>query len=250
MRKKTLTATMIVLLLSQALLSACKKAETTGEGLKVSPEAHQKEMVKKSFEESKKAIAAKINGESITMFSLLREMNTIAPQYAAAGTQRTPELDQKIRTDALHTLIFQEMAVQEARKRGMKVDPEAIDRETENIRATTGPGDAFREFLARNGLTEQELRKTIEQDALFEMIAAQEIDAKITVTDAALRERYKKEKAGWKDPAHRKMTFEESKVVLERKVRAEAAEKRMREWEQELKKNARIEIIEQKQKQG
>ena len=248
MRKSTITAIIMVLLLPQLMLSACKRSETTSG--KTSPEAHQKEMVKKSFEESKKVTAAKVNGEAITVFALLREMNAIAPQYMAAGAQKTPELDEKIRADALNTLIFQEMAVQEARKRGMKVSPEVIDREMENIKAKTGPGDAFQEFLARNGLTEKELRKTIEQDALFEMIAAQEIDAKITITDAALRERYKKEKAGLKDPAHRKMTFEESRGMLEQKARAEAAEKRMREWEKELKKNARIEIIEHKPKQG
>jgi hypothetical protein len=248
MRKSTVTAIIMVFLLPQLMLSACKKSETTSG--KTSPDAHQKEMMKNSFEESKKVTAAKVNGEAITMFALLHEMNAIAPQYTAGGTQRTPELDAKIRTAALNTLIFQEMAVQEARKRGMKVGPEVIDREMENIKAKTGPGDAFQEFLAKNGLTEKELRKTIEQDALFEMIAAQEIDTKITITDAALRKRYKKEKAVLKDPAHRKLTFEESRGMLEQKARAEAAEKRMREWEKELKKNARIEIIEHKPQQG
>lgn len=248
MRKSTITAIIMVFLVPQLMLSACKKSETTSG--KSSPEAHQKEMVNKSFEESKKVAAAKVNGEAITVFTLLREMNAIAPQYVAAGTQRTPAVDEKIRTDALNTLIFQELAVQEARKRGMKVNPEIIDREMENIKAKIGPGDAFQEFLAKNGLTEKELRKTIEQDALFEMIAAQEIDAKITITDAALREHYKKEKARMKDPAHRNLTFEESRGMLEQNARTEAAEKRMREWEKELKKNARIELIEQKPKQG
>jgi hypothetical protein len=248
MRTNTLTAIIMVLLVPQLLLSACKKSETTS--AKASPDAHQKEMVKKSFEESKKVAAAKVNGETITVFALLREMNAIASQYVAAGTQRTPALDEKIRTDALNTLIFQEMAVQEARKRGMKVNPEVIDREMENIKAKTGSGDAFLEYLAKNGFTEKELRKTIEQDALFEMIAAQEVDAKIAITDAALRERYKKEKSRMKDPAHRKLTFEEARGMLEQKANAEASEKRMREWEKELKKNARIEIIEHKPQQG
>jgi hypothetical protein len=86
----------------------------------------------------------------------------------------------------------------------------------------------------------------IEQDHLFELIAAREIDAKITVTDAALRERYKKEKAKMKDASHLKMSFEEAKGMLELKVRAEAGEMRMREWERDLRKNALIEIVEQK----
>ena len=148
-------------------------------------------------------------------------MNATAPQYLAKGQQRTPELDEKVRNDALDILIFQELAVQEAKKRGMKVKPEVIDGAVKKIKADKG-SEAFQTYLAENGLTEDELRKTIEQDALFEMIAAQEIDVKITVTDAALRERYKKEKAGMKDAAHGQMTFEAAKGMLEQRIRAEA----------------------------
>lgn len=247
MRKSFITAVIMLLLVPQLMLSACKKSETTG--LKVSPEAHEQAMVKKSFDESKKVTAAKVNGEAISMFVLLREMNAIAPQYLAAGKQRTPELDERIRKDALDIVIFEELAVQEARKRGMKVKPEEIDHQLNDMKAK-GPGNAFQEYLAKNDLTEAEFRKLLEQDALFEMIAAQEIDAKITVTDAALRERYNKEKAGLKDSSHRKMTFEESKGLLEQKIRAEATQKKMREWAAQLKKNARIEIAERKPKQG
>ncbi len=245
MRKSAVTAVIMVLLFTQFMFSGCRKTETTG----ISPEEHQKEMVRKSFEESKKTIAAKVNGEPITMFALLREMNAVAPRYAAAGKERTPKLDEKIRTDALNTLIFQELAVQEAKKRGMKADPAEIERAVKEIKDKAGSGAAFREYLASNGLTEEELRKTIEQDALFEMIAAREVDEKVTVTDAALRARYGREKAGLKDAAHRQMTFEEAKEMLEQKIRAEAGEKRMRAWEKELKKNARIEIVKQKRKQ-
>ena len=216
MRTSTRTAIIMILLVPQFMLFACKKAEKTS--AKVSPEAHQQEMMKKSFEESKKAIAATVNGETITIFSLLREMNTIAGNYVKPGQQPTPELNAKIRQDALNTLIFQTIAVQEARKRGMKVKPEELDRELETIKAKAGPGDAFREYLVKNGLTEEELRKTIEQDALFEMIASQEVDAKITVTDAELRERYKKDKAGLKDPSHKQMTFEAAKACLSRRL--------------------------------
>ena len=248
MRKSTITSVIMVLLITQAMLSACKKSES--ERALIAPEAHQQEMVKKSLEESKKVTAAKVNGQAITMFALLREMNAVASQYAAAGTPKTPELDQKIRTDALNTLIFQELAVQEARKHGMKVNPEVIDHEIESIKAKAGPGDAYKEYLAKNGLTEEELRKTIEQDALFEMIATREIDEKITITDADLRARYKKDKAGLKDSSHRQMNFEAAKGMIEQKVRSEAGEQRMREWEQQLKKNALIEIVGQKQKQS
>jgi parvulin-like peptidyl-prolyl isomerase len=248
MRKRTLVAIILVFAISHLALVSCKKKETAG--VPPSPEAHRTAMLEKSFAESKKVAAARVNGEAITMFSLLQEMNAIAPQYLAPGKQRTPELDAKIRKHALDTVIFEELAVQEAKKRGMTVTSEVLDREIKKIKADTGSADAFREYLVQRGLSESELRKMIEQDALFEMISAQEVDAKITVTEADLRTRYNKEKAGLKDSSHKQMTYEAAKGMLEQRVRAEAGEKRMREWEQELRKNARIEVLDQKQKQG
>ena len=44
------------------------------------------------------------------------------------------------------------------------------------------------------------------------------------------------------------MSFEEAKGLLEQKIRAEAGEKRMREWEKELRKKAKIEIIKHENK--
>jgi len=247
MKVGTIAPAIIILLISQVVLFACKKTETTGiKTLQGSPEAHQQAIMKKSFEESKKVLAAKVNNEPITMFSLLREMNAIAPQYVASGKQRTPEIDAKIRKDALNTLIILELAVQEARKCGLKVRPELIDSTIKKIQTDAKSMDAYQNDLVQQGMSEDELRRSIEQDKLFELIAAQEIDAKVKVSDQELRTHYAKEKAGLKDVAHGQMTFEQAKGMLERKARAEAAEKRMREWEKELRKTARIEIIEQK----
>jgi len=248
MKKHCTTLITLALLVPQLMFPACRKSES--KRAQSAPEAHQQEMVKKSFAESKKVIAAKVNGEPITMFALLREMNAIVPQYLAQGRQRTPELDAKVRNDALNGLILQTLGAQEARQRGIKVTPEIIDGEMKKIKASKGSEDAFQTYLADSGLTEELLRSSIENDMLFERIAAQEVDAKITVTDAALRERYAREKAGLKDASHRQMTFESAKGMLEQKIRTEAAENKMREWTRSLREKARIELVEQKQKKS
>ncbi len=250
MNKRTIIILFMAFIILPITLFACKKNETVP--AKQSPELHQQEMLTRSFAESKKVIAAKVNNEPITEFSVLREMNTLAAQYVNRGKDPKPGpgLDKKIRTDALNILIFQTLAVQEARKLGMTVRQEDVDGEINKIKTAKGSAGAFQAYLDANGLTEDELRKMIEQDYLFEQIATREIDEKITVTEADLRARFKKYKALLKGSAHEQMTFEEAKGQLEQKVREEAAEKRMREWEKELRKNARIEIIEQMPKQG
>ncbi len=241
MRRGTITA-LGALVLVAVMLAACTKEETT--------ETHQKEMMRKSFDESKKAAAATVNGEVVTMFSLFREMNAIAPQYLKPGQKQTPELDRKIREDALRNVITVTLAVQEARRSGLTVPPGTIDKEIRKMREKAGSEKAFQDYLAGNGLREDELRSMVERDALFEMIAAREVDAKIRVTDAALRARYRKDRANLKDARHRQMTFEEARGLVEQEVRTEAAEKRMREWEKELRKNARIEITAGNQRKG
>jgi hypothetical protein len=243
MNKRLLFAAVVVAVVSaQFLFAGCKRSESPGE--RTTPEqAHQKEMLNKSFEESKKVIAVNVNGTPISEFFVLREMNVIAPQYLKPDQKRTPDLDAKIRRDAITIVITQELAVQDAKKRGIQIQPAAIDRELQKMKAATASEGAFQKFLESNGLTAEELKKVMENELLFERIASLEVDAKIDLSDSVLKERYDREKAGRKDSAHQQMTFEAAKGMLGQQVRAEAMEKRMKAWEKELRKNARIEII-------
>jgi hypothetical protein len=224
-------------------LSGCRQQEAAGPGAApAQQQGRRQEMLQKSFAASKTVSAARVNGQEVTEFIVLREMNAIAPRYLKPGQGRTPEMDARIRRNALDIVIFQTLAVQEAKRRGMRVRPEALDAEIAGLKENQGSGGSFQDYLTGNGLTEEEFRKELEQEALFEQISAQEIDAKITITDAALRERYAREKTGLKNAARRQMTFDEARPLLERRLRDEAGEKRLRTWEQELRQNARIEI--------
>ncbi len=221
------------------MLSACKKEEAP----KTAEQAHEQKMLERSFSESKKAVAAKVNGADITEFAVFREMNTLRQQFLQAGQKPSAELDAKIRKDALDVLVTQELAVQEAGKKGMKVQPQVVDDAVAKMKKDAGSEEAYRKRLAENGLTEDELRAMIGRDALFEMIATSEVDSKIAIADAAVRARYEKERASMKDSAHKNVTYEAAKGLLEQQMRAEAAEKRMAQWEKDLRKNASIEII-------
>src|SRR5512146_2701480 len=113
MMRRIAPACITALLIPLLSLSACRKQEaprTMTSPPAPQEQAHEKEMLKKSFEESKRVVAAKVNGEPISEFSVLREMNAIAPQYLASGQKPTPELNAKIRKDALNTLVIQALA--------------------------------------------------------------------------------------------------------------------------------------------
>ncbi len=241
----------ILLAMILPALSACNSNGASAVSAVQAEQAHKAAILQRSFEESKKVRAATVNGEVITLFALLREMNAIAPRYSATDRKADKTKQDMIRTDALNILVFQTLASQEARKRGLSVRPDVIDAEMKRIQAELGTDDAFRAYLAKNGLSEAELRASIEGDALFEMIATREVDMRISVTDGTLRGFYTKHRSEFvAGPDRRQMSFEEAHPALERRLRTEAEEKRMKEWQNELRKNARIEVVKETRKAG
>jgi len=163
---------------------------------------------RKGVEESKKMVVARVNGADITLDKLLSRMNQIAPAYVGHG-QRTPETDEQVKHGALSILIFRELAVQEAIRRGMKVPTEQVDEALKKIKADIGSEDVFKKTLTTAGETEESFRKYLERNMLFDMITAEEI--------------FHKAKGKGADD--------------------EEIEQRKQEWEAELRKNAKIEIL-------
>lgn len=185
---------------------------SAGKDAAAKPGEHEEmlEKYRKGVEESKKVVVARVNGAEITMFGLLNRMNQIAPLYMQPGQPRDPGTDARVRQGALDMLIFRELAVQEAVRQGMKVEPEALDRSVKTLKDHLGSEDAYRAYLSREGLTEESLRKGIERDQLYERIAEKEIFQKLKATG---------------------------------KNDLEAVETRRQEWEAEMKKTATIEIL-------
>jgi len=192
--------------------ASCAHGTSAGKDNVVKPAEHEEmlEQYRKGVEESKKVPVARVNGAEITMFDLLNRMNRIAPQYMKPGQPRDPGTDARVKQEALDVLIFRELAVQEAVRQGMKVEPEALDRSVKTLKDRLGSEDAYKAYLSREGLTEESLRKGIERDQLYERVAEKEIFQKVQATG---------------------------------KNDLQAVEARRREWEAEMKKTATIEIL-------
>jgi len=192
-------------------------------------------------EESKRTIAAKVNGVPISRYDLVAEMNTIAPQYIKPGQKRDPRTDEKVRKEALNRLIWRELAVQEAKKQGMKAPAGAVAEEMKRIKAEEKTEEAFRQRLAKSGMTEEELRRQIERNILVEMITEKEIFGKVTVDLDGTKKVYEKKRESFKGPSG-PMTFEEARPLIEKELTTAAVQKREDEWVREMRKGARIEI--------
>jgi hypothetical protein len=246
MERKSLRMTVAVLLIGLAIGltgTSCKKKEEVGTVPPGNPAMipDKVEAYRKSLEETKSITVAKVNGVSIPMSDLIREMNIIAPSYIKPGEQRNPDLDKKIRDGALDGLIRDELVHQEAVRQGMKVPPEMVEDELKKIKAGLKSEQGYREHLKRLGITEEEMKDKIERELLDGMISRKEIFAKVKIDPQTVKRTYEREKASYKGPTGQ-MSFEEARPFIEQKLMAEAAQKREDAWIKELTKAAKIEI--------
>jgi len=244
---------MAVALMALAMVFTCSscskkkdasKSMSQKEALKLT-QSKQAEEIKRGVRESKQIVIATVNGAELTMFDLLREMNAVAPKIIPHGQTGTPELTAKVKKEALNNLIFKELAVQEAIKEGMKVKPEAVEDVINKVRAQAGTEEAYKKYLEERNLNEDALKKTVERSQLLEMITAEEIFDKIKVDDKVLRNTYEKDKASFmtKEDPSRQMSFEEAEGFIEGKIKSERGQKRIAQWNNELRKKAKIEVM-------
>ena len=233
--------TLVIMLVSLACFGCKRSKEAEKPSVQLPPEhAKAVEAVKKSMEESKKSTAATVNGAPITMYDLVSEMNAIGSQYVKPGQAKTPEVDKKVRKDALDRLIYRELAVQEAKRQGMTVPPQGIDQEITKMKSGLKTEDAYRKKLESMGVSEDELKKQIERSLLVDMVTEKEIFQKVHISPELVKKTYEKDKGSFK--GHGEMTFEQAKPMIEEKLMTAAVQKREDAWISELKKKAKIEV--------
>ena len=148
--------------------------------------------------EDRKTIVAKVNGAAINSQSLIDVMN-----HMSAANERASifESREEIRKKALDRLIFEELAVQEARRRGLVLGEGALDRGMATVRRNLGDEEAYKNFLASQGITDEELRSQVERALLLQRIIDQEVTRKAVVSDDAVRNEYGRQKDRFIVPA-------------------------------------------------
>jgi hypothetical protein len=229
-----------VFALSLAGISCKKENAATKQNLPPGQEAKE-EALRKGLQEAKQVIVATVNGVGIPMSDLIREMNALAPSYIKPGEKRDPDLDKKIRDEALDGLIRDELVHQEAIRQGMKVSPETVEGELKKIKAGLQSEQAYQENLRRLDVTEDEMKSRIERKLLDGMISQKEIYDKVKIDPKMVRRTYEKERASYKGPSGQ-MSFEEARPLIEQKLMTEAAQKREDAWIKSLSKAAKIDI--------
>lgn len=221
-------------------LSSCKKQEPAAPPPTPEQKAAIEEM-KKDAAEARKVYAARVNGSEITMFDLVREMNRVVSKYAKPGEAVAPAITRKVKKEALDNLIFNELAIQEAVRQKITVSPDVVETVVKQMKDHAGSKEKYQEYLDNMGVTEEGLRKRIERGHLLEAITAKEIYQNITIDDKEMRAEYERNKSAYK-AGDRQLSYEEASAAVKKKLIFERGAVKKQEWENILKKNARIEI--------
>lgn len=132
-------------------------------------------------------IVARVNGEDITRHSLAGMMKRMEAINVKTATSETRE---ETRKKALDNLIIQELALQEARRRGLRVEEQSVDRAMERFITSLGHEEGFNNYLKTQKTTAVEVRAQFERSLLLQLIAGSEVVSKVTVTDADVRSEY------------------------------------------------------------
>lgn len=171
---------------------------TSEQAVAASDDKQEIEENRKKAAEARKEIVARVNGAEITMYDLLGMMNRVAKAFYKDVPEPTEEITREIKQRALDRLIFEELAVKEAVKQGIKPKAERTQEVIDNLKNSYGSAEGFAGYLADIALTEGQLRARIDRGQLLEGITGREVFQKTGKDPEAVDRLYKEYKEAGK----------------------------------------------------
>ncbi len=147
-------------------------------------------MQKAASEDPGKIVAVKVDGSAITMDALVKMMNRLGPPPEAGSAESL----EAVKKSALDRLILQELAYQQAKKQGIRIEQKKIDTAIANFKENAGGEQEYMAFLKKEGKTETDLRADVERSLLLEHIYNREVLEKTFVPDDVLLQEYERDK--------------------------------------------------------
>ena len=143
----------------------------------------------------------RVNGTVLTDRDLLREMMNVFPHARQHGGHFPKDSEAQIRETALHNIEFEELAYQEALRRGLTIPASKLDRAIKDFRAQFDSDAEFQQYLqAEQKGSVRELRNKIRRAILIDKVLLLEVDQRAKYTDDQLRVFYAKNSDRFRKP--------------------------------------------------
>lgn len=143
----------------------------------------------------------RVNGAVLTDRDLVREMLNVFPYAKQHGGKFPKDSEPEIRKAAIHNLEFEELAYQEAKRRGLTVTAAKLNQAWREFRAQFDTDAQFQQYLAAEQKgSKEELRSQIRRAILIDVVLKSEIESRAKSTEAQLRAFYDKNPDRFRKP--------------------------------------------------
>ncbi len=138
-------------------------------------------MAKKSSAIELDNIIAVVNNDVITRVELENRLQLIKKQL---GTRTQLPDDAILRKQVLERMIMEKVQLQIAKRSGIRLDDETINRVIENIAKENKLSmDQFRQVLARDGMAFADFRENIKNEMIINELRKRQVNNKVSVSD-------------------------------------------------------------------
>ncbi|MFO0599671.1 MAG: peptidyl-prolyl cis-trans isomerase [Myxococcaceae bacterium] len=143
-------------------------------------------------------VVATVNGETISRVDFERLLSREA-QSMEGNSPRTPEQVEPFKQALLQTLIERVLLLQAAKTANVTVTTEEVDRRVLAL-GSEYPAGTFDEALTNSGTTRSALTRSTREQLTIEKLLAQEVDARLAVSEQQIREYYDEHAAEYSEP--------------------------------------------------
>ncbi len=202
--------TLFSFLVSSPVLAAVPGQDNQGQ--EMSPAGGKTDDMRERARAAERTVVAKVEGREINMLELVRMMNRVV-QVEYPKTELTDEITDQVRQRALDRLIFEELALIEADKQGIEVDPAEVDKVIGKLIEAYGGEDGYQRYLAERGLTEENLRREIRRSRKLQAITAREVYQNVKPDEEDVEQLYQEYKEAGKLQKNAVYTIKEALVM-------------------------------------
>lgn len=134
-------------------------------------------------------VIATVNGNDISYLEHESAFRNLAYQYQMYYGQLSAADEEFLRYQALEMLLANKLAIEAARKEGIRIPKAEIDAQLQEQKALFESDAAYRQTLRNLGMTENDLRKLIEEELLLDKVYERR-ESEVEITEEELAEAY------------------------------------------------------------
>jgi parvulin-like peptidyl-prolyl isomerase len=145
-------------------------------------------------------VVAVVNGAPLTTADLNQEIWKLLPESKGFHGNISKEKMEKIRSESMLKLVESELQRQDAVAKGMMLGAAELKAEIEKLSSRFRTKREFQAAIEGSGFDEKEFDRFVERNVLSQRIRAAEVDDRVRVPDAAVKEHYDKNSSRYSKP--------------------------------------------------